>query len=110
MQKRAEEKAVIWAWFEAPFHLNFKRNKIFTLGSPGIIKDIGGFTIEDLADGQLLSDFFKKIGVQYVIWGYNETPKAPYGGTFELTQGLKALMATNNIIYDDGRRVMIVLD
>jgi hypothetical protein len=107
MQNKAEEKAIILAWFEYPFLLDYKRNRIFTIGSPSIIPDIGSLTLNDLKDPDMLITYLRNLDIRYVIFGYGETQKAPYGGTFELEQGLKALQRKHHIVYDDGRRMMI---
>ena len=107
MQKRTAEKTTILAWFETPFLLDFKRNRVFTVGSPGIIMNTGGFTANNLADADLLRSYLRNIGVRYVIWGYNGMPKASYTGTPELTRGLKDLSEQKQVLYDDGRRVVL---
>jgi hypothetical protein len=110
MQERTEEKTSIMAWFETSFFLDFKRNSIFTVGSPGIVMNTGGFNLNNFADSSLLGNYFRDIGIRYVIWGYNDPPKALYNGTKELTKGLKDLSEQSKVIYDDGRRVVFEIN
>jgi hypothetical protein len=108
MQNKTEEKATIVAWFEHPFLLDFARNRVFTIGGPTLLMDSGNFTKNDLQDADMLSIYFRNIGVRYVIWGYNEVKKnVKYKGTLELEEGLRALQRKNHIIYDDGSRMII---
>jgi len=107
MQEKTKENTTILAWSDASVHLNFERNSIFTVGSPGIIMRTGDLTKKDLADVDMLSSFLRSVGVRYVMWGYGEAPKAPYKGTSELQQGLEALSKKKRVIHYDGKGMII---
>ena len=107
MQEKAEENVTILVWLEGPFHFDFRRNKIYTVGYPGLLSDIGGFPRIDLSNANVLKNYLKNLGIRYVIWGYNDAPRAQYKGTHELEQGIIALLQESRIVYDDGQRVMI---
>lgn len=107
MQEKTKEGTTILVWSEAAFLLDFERNNIFTVGSPGTIAQISDLTTNDLADADILSSFLKSIGVRYVMWGYKETPKAQYKGTPELQKGLEALSKKSKIVFNDGKRAIL---
>jgi hypothetical protein len=109
IQNLSAADSTILAWFEAPFHLDFARNNIFTLSAPEIVKESAGFKKNDLEDPVLLKRFLRNSGIRYVLWGYAEVPKARYPFTFELENGLEALARQSPILFNDGRRVMFEL-
>jgi hypothetical protein len=98
--------STILAWFQDSFHLDFSRNNIFTIAEPGMVAG-AGHPVSNLKYAKWLQGHLQNMGVRYVIWGYREPPKAQYGGTDELEDGLAALAKHSRIVYNDGIRVMM---
>lgn len=105
MQMRTAEKTTILAWFDTPFHLDFNRNKVFTVGVASMLMDN-----TESADVKKLGAYLKSLGVRYIIWQYNGLPKQMSRANNWLEEGLRHIWEKARPIYDDGRRVVLDLN
>jgi len=105
VQEKTEPGTIIMTWFDTPFHLDFARNKIFTVASAiNINPDV---TIEEnfTGGGEWLRDYLKDFGVRYVFWGYRGNPKSKSKYNKEFDEALLAMSRNSKMIYDTGSKV-----
>jgi hypothetical protein len=108
MQDTTEKKSAVFAWFESAFYLNFERNTVFVISAPDFLRRASKLTYSDFADGEKLGNYLRSVGIRYVIWGYRDhAPKQNNTGSPELAEGIFALTKKSQVIYNDGRRVVL---
>jgi len=123
VQNKTEENQKILAWVSVPFHLDFSRNKIFTVSEPGICNPWLRFPLNGSTED--IRKFIKDMGIRYVIWEYkgaalkkesefNSYLRSPFLiyrkiAVYNLyfRKMLKALAEENRVIYNQNGIVII---
>jgi hypothetical protein len=124
IQRKAPAGSTIWAWVDTPFHFDFARNRIWYFSHPFFMAPwrINASTSDDLKQ-ELIAR-----GVDYILWQYErdwrpslaylpEPPRYPRvlidriinENTTKLLFALRDLTAHSDILYDDGKSVLIQL-
>ena len=93
-------------WFDAPYHLDFARNRIFTVATPSQINPNAGRQDRFAGGGEQLRDYLKNYGVRYVLWGYKGTRKEKSKVQKGLNEVLLSLGNNSKIVYNDGKNVI----
>jgi hypothetical protein len=122
VQAKAPPGSTIWAWIDAPFQLDFARNRIWHFHHTWFVAPwrLNASTADDLRQ-QLSSR-----GVDYVLWQYRSdtTPRVPalrtqlqqpqwvefrifYEHTLALLFALQALATPFDVVHGDGNMVLI---
>jgi len=126
-QARIPEGAPILAWMGTPFHLDYRRNPVYTIPDPDFSRRWLGMPIgDDPADPARLVRFLHGRGVRYMIWAYNvpgmrsdaSLQQDIAGGwyawrgvlTLEFKGMLRTLAHAGEVVYDDGHVVAFALE
>jgi hypothetical protein len=98
VQKKIPAGSTVLTWMQTPFHLDFTRNPIFTLASPGQIDGI--MSVAEAMRPLWLQQKLGSAGVEYVFWEY-KGPKKQRGGADKaaLIDTLSRLAALNSLVY-----------
>jgi hypothetical protein len=97
IQRRIPEGAAFLAWVSVPFHFDFSRNTIFTLGSASRFRYIDRIPPEQ--KGAWLKRRLQAQGIRYVVWQlYGELPERSEQNK-PLQSALTALMYSEPVLY-----------
>ena len=124
-QSKIPAGATIWAWVDAPFALDFVRNKVWTYN---VDWAVAPWRL-DAQSAESLRAALKSRGVQYILWQYNsgfiadvvtmrgylQTVQWPeyriiLGGAVELQLSLEALATPSATVWKDDSMRIIALD
>jgi hypothetical protein len=124
-QSKIPAGATIWAWVDAPFALDFVRNRVWTYNIDWAVAPwrLNARTAEDLRSA------LRSRGVQYILWQYNsgfvanvatmrgylQTVQWPeyrviLGSAIELHLSLEALATPTATVWKDDTMAIIALD
>ena len=125
VQERTRPGATILAWIGAPFHLDFARNRVFSLSAWGMANLWIDFPFE--ADIQRVHEYLSARRIRYLIWEHDywarvddslleryahsaEKYRRAFGQrNLALNRLLPALVDSRLKIYDDGHIVVVDL-
>jgi hypothetical protein len=118
-QERIPAGEPILAWVNTPFHLDFRRNRIYTIPDPDFSRRWLAMPVTD--DPDELAAYLRGHGIHYLIWGYNapamrsehtlqrdlQSGWYAWRGiiTMRFKERLTALAHAGDVLYDDGRTV-----
>lgn len=110
LQQRIPAGATVLSWTNLPFDFDFRRNTIYTLGSPSLFRGI-----EQLGPRYQplwLRRKLREDGVGYVIWLYNGNRQPPWGGKYLvlMERALDHLAHSSKVVYADPNLVVFSLD
>jgi hypothetical protein len=123
-QGRIPAGAPVLAWIGTPFHLDYRRNPVYTIPDPDFSRRWLHMPITD--DPEELGRFLRGRGIRYLIWGYNEPgmrsdaalrqdiAAGTYASrgvlTLRFKQVLKGLAQAGDVVFDNGHVVAFALD
>lgn len=121
LQRTIPKGKTIFSWMATPFHLDYSRNNIITLDTPGINELARKFNFRDGARG--FEEFLDDNNIHYVIWEYNSFGmrhtnrlKRELGSSsraenarfnLQLISIMKSLLRNNATLYKDDNVVVI---
>lgn len=126
IQDITKHEQIILAWISKPFHLDFARNKIYTVSELGLFNP--GLDIPRTENPEDIRAYLKKQGVRYVLWEFvgegmksNQQLKARLHSPFSTYQKiaeynmyfrgmLLSIAKASNILYDKDGIVLFDLE
>jgi hypothetical protein len=105
VQGRLPVGTSVLVWMPVPFHLDFARNQVLTLASPGSFDEITG--IPDAMRPLWLQQQLQDAGVEYVFWEYRGLREQRGGATLAaLRETLAKLADLNPVGYRNANWVL----
>ncbi len=123
IQNLTEKDTTILTWISAPFHVDYTRNKIFSIGMPLGLK-APWVNLPIGTDAKTLKKFLIKKQIRYVMWEYNKSGMTSrnefYTWTFSpyvmsrtigqvgifLHKTLEKIAVDSNVLYNNGHIVL----
>ena len=108
IQLLSEPNQTIIVWISTPFHLDFQRNKIFSVGMVGVVWPEGIKT--RIGDSAGFSEYLRSLNVRYVMWEYRGPPKQRSPSNATLSAFFRDMKRRGRILFDDEGIVLFEIE